>query len=619
MGTFVSFRRAYGALKDSTTVSLAKVSSEFKNLDIAIVKATNHEECPPKEQHVRRIIVGTSFAVPRADVGYCIHALSRRLMKTKNWIVINSFIIISLVSIPFHVSKQLVKNLQVAVKILMVFHRVLREGDPSFREELLNYSRRIHIFQILEFRDDSSHLACDCSSWIRRYAMFLEERLECYRVSGFDIENERLTTATGIGKAYSRMRLMNVDELLDQLPAMQQLLYRLIVCQPEGAACHNSLIQQALALVFKESFKIYSVINDGVIKLVESFFNMSKDKAVPALNIYKKAGKQAEQLAELYNLGKHMRLAMNIQFPTLNQPPPSFLATMEEYVKGVSLKGSASNKKLNSRINEFFCFSLRFETFKEHQNAVEERSAEKTKEPVTREVEEVEKKEVLQDQEPEPKTRPKVEEVLPLIAIDDNDPAGLTETNPKAAAELEDNNGPRSTLAIVQPGTTSSGYNETEKPSNWPELAVVTTSSNSKNINTILHAKPGGDQSNKLLLYGLYENDITRKQPQPQHTGYNPGYEYQPQRVPSMTSSGVVSPATVQMVMSQQQQQQMVNQQQYQNQYQQWYRDQQQQNMFVPYNHQQSSNQYGQRPMCNPIVNPFGDTINHPQGNRGLI
>ncbi|XP_024965681.1 putative clathrin assembly protein At5g57200 [Cynara cardunculus var. scolymus] len=575
MGTFVSFRRAYGALKDSTTVSLAKVSSEFKNLDIAIVKATNHEECPPKEQHVRRIIVGTSFAVPRADVGYCIHALSRRLMKTKNWIV--------------------------AVKILMVFHRVLREGDPSFREELLNYSRRIHIFQILEFRDDSSHLACDCSSWIRRYAMFLEERLECYRVSGFDIENERLTTATGIGKAYSRMRLMNVDELLDQLPAMQQLLYRLIVCQPEGAACHNSLIQQALALVFKESFKIYSVINDGVIKLVESFFNMSKDKAVPALNIYKKAGKQAEQLAELYNLGKHMRLAMNIQFPTLNQPPPSFLATMEEYVKGVSLKGSASNKKL------------------EHQNAVEERSAEKTKEPVTREVEEVEKKEVLQDQEPEPKTRPKVEEVLPLIAIDDNDPAGLTETNPKAAAELEDNNGPRSTLAIVQPGTTSSGYNETEKPSNWPELAVVTTSSNSKNINTILHAKPGGDQSNKLLLYGLYENDITRKQPQPQHTGYNPGYEYQPQRVPSMTSSGVVSPATVQMVMSQQQQQQMVNQQQYQNQYQQWYRDQQQQNMFVPYNHQQSSNQYGQRPMCNPIVNPFGDTINHPQGNRGLI
>lgn len=30
MGTFESFRKAYGALKDSTKVGLAKVNSEFK-------------------------------------------------------------------------------------------------------------------------------------------------------------------------------------------------------------------------------------------------------------------------------------------------------------------------------------------------------------------------------------------------------------------------------------------------------------------------------------------------------------------------------------------------------------------------------------------------------------
>ncbi|KAJ9548510.1 hypothetical protein OSB04_021053 [Centaurea solstitialis] len=501
MGTFESFRRAYGALKDSTTVSLAKVISDFKNLDIAIVKATNHEEFPPKEHHVKRIIVGTSFAVPRADVGYCIHALSRRLMKTKNWIV--------------------------AVKILIVFHRVLREGDPSFREELLNYSRRIHIFQILEFRDDSSQLACDCSSWVRRYAMFLEERLECYRVSGFDIENERLTTATGIGKAYSRMRLMNVDELLNQLPAMQQLLYRLIGCQPEGEACHNDLIQHALALVLKESLKIYCVINDGVIRLMES----------------------VEQLAELYNLRKHMRLAMNIQFPTLNQPPPSLLATMEDYVKGVSLKGSGSIKKV------------------EHQDVVEEQSTQKTKETDTQEIEEVEKKEVLQNQDPE-SPRPKGEE--PLIDIDDNDPPGPNETNPKAA-EVEDNNGSRSTLGIVQPGTTSLCYNEIEEISSYQ-----------------LAKSGGGDQIDNLPLYGLNENDITRKQPQPQpqpqHTCYNSGYEcHELQQGPSMTSSGEVFTR----------QEQEMNQQyqpQYENQYQQWYRQQQQQNVFVPNNHQQPLN-----------------------------
>lgn len=49
-------------------------------------------------------------------------------------------------------------GLQVAIKILIVIHRTLREGDPTFREEILNYSHRGHILQISNFKDDSSPL-----------------------------------------------------------------------------------------------------------------------------------------------------------------------------------------------------------------------------------------------------------------------------------------------------------------------------------------------------------------------------------------------------------------------------------------------------------------------------
>lgn len=78
-----SLRKALGALKDTTTVSLAKVQSGYKvrrvndswsylargliiracdvligfcimqELDINIVKATNHVESPSKEKHIR--------------------------------------------------------------------------------------------------------------------------------------------------------------------------------------------------------------------------------------------------------------------------------------------------------------------------------------------------------------------------------------------------------------------------------------------------------------------------------------------------------------------------------------------------------------------------------------
>jgi hypothetical protein len=46
---------------------------------------------------------------------------------------------------------------QVALKSMMVIHRTLREGDPTFREELINYGRnRGHILNISNFKDDSS-------------------------------------------------------------------------------------------------------------------------------------------------------------------------------------------------------------------------------------------------------------------------------------------------------------------------------------------------------------------------------------------------------------------------------------------------------------------------------
>ncbi|KAI4982473.1 hypothetical protein ZWY2020_022965 [Hordeum vulgare] len=69
--------------------------------------------------------------------------------------------------------------------------------------------------------------------------------------------------------ALPRTRDLDSLDLLEQLPTLQQLLYRLVGCRPEGAVNNNYLVQHALALVLKESFKIYCAINDGIINLVD--------------------------------------------------------------------------------------------------------------------------------------------------------------------------------------------------------------------------------------------------------------------------------------------------------------------------------------------------------------
>jgi len=39
----------------------------------------------------------------------------------------------------------------------------------------------------------SNLAAWDCSAWVRTYGLFLEERLECFRVLKYDVEAERLS------------------------------------------------------------------------------------------------------------------------------------------------------------------------------------------------------------------------------------------------------------------------------------------------------------------------------------------------------------------------------------------------------------------------------------------
>uniref|UniRef100_A0A0E0LEB0 ENTH domain-containing protein n=1 Tax=Oryza punctata TaxID=4537 RepID=A0A0E0LEB0_ORYPU len=415
-----TWRKAYGALKDSTKVGLANFNSEYKDLDIAIVKATNHVERPPKERYLRKILFATSANRPRSDVGYSICTLARRLSKTKNWIV--------------------------ALKTLIVIHRLLREGDGTFKEDFLNYSYRGTILQIPQFKDDSSPL---------------DERVECFRILKYDVEADRLV----------------------KLPQASG--------KPEGAACTNYLVQYALALVLKESFKIYCSINDGIINLVDMYFDMQKFDAIKALEIYKRAGYQAEKLSAFYEHCKRLELARTFQFPTLRQPPSSFLVTMEEYIREAP-RVSIASKSLESE---------------EHNvpSDNEDEAPPETEKPVEEEQQEPSEPE----EEPQPTVEP-VEETEPVPLATTGDLLNLDEEVNPLIADIEESNA--LALAIVAPGnenkaSTSQDLFALDK-SGW-ELALVTASS-THTSRPVENQLAGG--FDKLLLDSLYEDEARRQQ-----------------------------------------------------------------------------------------------------------
>ncbi|XP_024169781.1 putative clathrin assembly protein At5g35200 [Rosa chinensis] len=87
-------------------------------------------ERPAKAKYIRAIFSAVSATRPRADVAYCIHGLAMRSAKTHNWVV--------------------------ALKTLIVLHHALREVNPTFHEEIMNYGRsRNHMLNLSHFKDDS--------------------------------------------------------------------------------------------------------------------------------------------------------------------------------------------------------------------------------------------------------------------------------------------------------------------------------------------------------------------------------------------------------------------------------------------------------------------------------
>ncbi|KAK8950889.1 putative clathrin assembly protein [Platanthera zijinensis] len=120
-----SIDRAIGSVKDKTNIGLAKLGSSttLAELEIAVVKATRHDEHPADEKHVHVILALTSYSRASIAAG------------TRRWAV--------------------------ALKTLVVVHRLLAHGDPAVEEELFFAPRRVTQMPCMrEFRGGG----CKCSA-----------------------------------------------------------------------------------------------------------------------------------------------------------------------------------------------------------------------------------------------------------------------------------------------------------------------------------------------------------------------------------------------------------------------------------------------------------------------
>ncbi|PIN09572.1 Clathrin assembly protein AP180 [Handroanthus impetiginosus] len=293
-------RKAIGAVKDQTSIGLAKVgsSNSLADLEVAIVKATRHEEYPPDERYVREILNLTTYS--RTFVSACVSTISRRLSKTKNWVV--------------------------ALKTLMLIQRLLSEGEPAYEQEIFLTTRRgTRLLNMSDFRDTSGRSnAWDYSAFVRTYALYLDEQLE-FRMQGrrgkrsgygYQVEDEE-----GGGVAHNAMvlratppREMKIDRLFSRVHHLMQLLERFLACRPT------------------ESFQLCYDITEILGVLIDRFMQLEIPDMVKVHEIFYRVSKQYDELDAFYGWCKNVGIARASEYPEVEKISQKKLDMMDEYI-----------------------------------------------------------------------------------------------------------------------------------------------------------------------------------------------------------------------------------------------------------------------------------------------
>ncbi|CAI9782462.1 unnamed protein product [Fraxinus pennsylvanica] len=342
-----TIRKAIGAVKDQTSISIAKVAGNVApDLEVLIVKATTHDNEPADERYLREILNLTSYS--RGYVNACVIAISKRLSKTHDWIV--------------------------ALKALMLVHRLLSDGDPIFGQEIMYASRKgTRVLNMSDFRDEAHSNSWDHSGFVRSYARYLDQKLEFMvyerKLNGGDYEKKRyqdeygeFRDEPGYGMNRQRsygdlngsqkernevtpVREMKPERILERFNQLLMLLDRSLSCRPTGSAKNSRMVIVALYLVVKESFKHYADICEVLGILLDRFLEMEYVECVKAFDGYVSAAKMTDELSNFYNWCKDTGVVRSSDFPALHIITDKLLGTLEGFLREKANRPKSPEKR----------------------------------------------------------------------------------------------------------------------------------------------------------------------------------------------------------------------------------------------------------------------------------
>lgn len=138
------------------------------------------------------------------------------------------------------------------------------------------------------------------------------------------------------------MRTMAPEKLLKSMPILQGQIDALLEFDVHPNELTNGVINAAFMLLFKDLIKLFACYNDGVINLLEKFFEMKKGQCKDALEIYKRFLTRMTRVSEFLKVAEQVGIDKG-DIPDLTQAPSSLMETLEQHLN--TLEGKKPGNK----------------------------------------------------------------------------------------------------------------------------------------------------------------------------------------------------------------------------------------------------------------------------------
>ncbi|KAK6062222.1 ANTH domain protein [Cooperia oncophora] len=277
----------------SDRLTAAKHSLAGSQLGKTICKATTEELMAPKKKHLDYLLHCTNE--PNVSIPSMANLLIERTQHP-NWTVV--------------------------YKALITIHNIMCYGNERFSQYLASCNTT---FNLGNFLDKNSTSGYDMSQHVRRYGKYIGEKIATYRVCAFDFCKVKRGREDGL------LRTMHTDKLLKTLPILQNQIDALLEFQVSASELNNGVINCSFILLFRDLIRLFACYNDGIINLLEKYFDMNKKQCRDALDTYKGFLTRLDKVSEFLRVAESVGIDRG-EIPDLTRAPASLLEALEAHL-----------------------------------------------------------------------------------------------------------------------------------------------------------------------------------------------------------------------------------------------------------------------------------------------